>query len=355
MRNAARVSNGRPASTAKIWQPAICLLAGVTLAAAPAAAADYYAGKTIDFLVGADAGGGYDIYARTLARHWGKYIPGHPNFIVRNLPGAGSGRAAVYINTVAPSDGTAIGAIMPGAIVGPLLDDKPQPGFDPTKVQYLGTADSGVRVCVTMKSSKIKTFDDALTHKTIVGATGGNGSSGDYAYLHMHTSGAQFDVVPGYQGTVQIGLAMERGELDGVCGWDWSSVKSQKADWLRNNKVNILVQAGLNDDPELTKMGVPPIWNYVKDEAARNIVALVVSQQVFMRSYIAPPGTPPDLVRLLRSSFDQTVGDADFITDAARMRIAVDPLPGDAVQDVVAKIYATPKDVVAGAKKAIKP
>jgi tripartite-type tricarboxylate transporter receptor subunit TctC len=195
----------------------LCL---ATLAAAsipPATAADYYAGKTIDFLVGADAGGGYDIYARAVARHWSKYIPGHPSIVVRNLPGAGSGRAALYISSVAPKDGTAIGAIMPGAIVGPLLDDKPQAGFDPTKVQYLGTADSGVRVCVTMKSSKIKSFDDALAQHTVVGATGGNGSSGDYAYLHKHTSGARFEVVSGYQGTVEIGLAMERGELDGVC------------------------------------------------------------------------------------------------------------------------------------------
>ncbi len=120
----------------------VAIALGLTaLTATPTSAADYYAGKTIDFLVGADAGGGYDIYARTVARHWGKYIPGHPNFIVRNMPGAGSGRAAVYISTVAPKDGTAIGAVMPGAIVGPLLDDKPQAGFDPTKVQYLGTAD----------------------------------------------------------------------------------------------------------------------------------------------------------------------------------------------------------------------
>jgi tripartite-type tricarboxylate transporter receptor subunit TctC len=334
---------------------AAALVAAVLTMALPAHAADYYAGKNIDFLVGADAGGGYDIYARVVARHWGKYIPGHPNFIVRNMPGAGSGRAAVYVSTVAPKDGTAIAAIMPGAIVGPLLDDKPQTGFDPTKVQYLGTADSGVRVCVTMKTSKIKTFGDALEQKTVVGATGGNGSSGDYAYLHKHTSGAKFDVVPGYQGTVEIGLAMERGELDGVCGWDWSSVKSQKPDWFTNNKVNVLVQDGLNPDPELTKMGVPSIWNFIKNDDARKIVQLVVSQQVFMRSYIAPPGTPPDQIAMLRTAFDKTVKDKDFLDDAARMHIEIDPLSGTQVQDLVAKIYATPNDIVAQAKRAIKP
>jgi hypothetical protein len=236
-----------------------------------------------------------------------------------------------------------------------LLDDKPQVGFDPTKVQYLGTADSGVRVCVTMKTSKIKSFDDALTQQTVVGATGGNRSSGDYAYLHMHTSGAKFAVVSGYQGTVEIGLAMERGELDGVCGWDWSSVKSQKRDWFANDKVNVLVQVGLNSDPELTRMGVPPIWNYLKDEAARKIVELVVSQQVFMRSYIAPPGTPADEIEILRSAFDQTVKDKDFLDDAERMNIEIDPLSGAEVQDLVAKIYATPKEIVDQAKRSIKP
>jgi tripartite-type tricarboxylate transporter receptor subunit TctC len=331
------------------------IAAFIVIAAIPAHAADFYAGKNIDFLVGADAGGGYDIYARAVARHWGKYIPGHPTIVVRNMPGAGSGRAASYVSTVAPKDGTAIGAIMPGAIVGPLLDDKPQAGFDPTKVIYLGTADSGVRVCLTMKQAKTKTFAEALAEKTIVGASGGNSATNDYAYLHKHTSGAKFDVVGGYQGTVGIGLAMERGELDGVCGWDWSSVKSQKPDWIKNDKVNILVQVGLDPDPELTKMGVPQIWDFVKTEEARKIVELVVSQQVFMRSYIAPPGTPADRIDILRKAFDQAVKDPEFLADAERMRIAIAPLSGEKVQDLVTKLYATPKDVVAEAKSAIKP
>jgi tripartite-type tricarboxylate transporter receptor subunit TctC len=329
--------------------------ASVVIGSIPAKAADFYAGRTIDFLVGADAGGGYDIYARAVARHWSKYIPGHPTIVVRNMPGAGSGRAAAYVSTVAPKDGTAIGAIMPGAIIGPLLDDKPQGGFDPTKVQYLGTADSGVRVCITMKQAKTRTFAEALTEKTIVGASGGNSATNDYAYLHKHTSGAKLDVVGGYQGTVGIALAMERGELDGVCGWDWSSVKSQKPDWIKNGEVNVLVQVGLDPDPELTKMGVPSIWDFVKDEEARKIVELVVSQQVFMRSYIAPPGTPDDRIEILRQAFDQTVKDPEFLADARRMRIAIEPLSGTKVQELVAKLYATPKSVVEEAKRAIKP
>ena len=242
-------------------------VAGAVLAAAPAHAADYYGGKTIEFVVGGDAGGGYDIYARAVARHLGRHIPGNPTIIVKNMPGAGSTRAGVYIGTVAPKDGNTLGAMMPGAIMGPLLDDRPNTQFDPTKVIYIGTADSGVRVCVTFQNSKIKTFEDARKTKTILGATAAGGATRDYAYLHNKTAGAKFDVVSGYQGTVDIGLAMERGEVDGLCGWDWSSVKSQKADWIRDKKLNVLVQVALDPEPELTRLGIPQIS--VRDYARR--------------------------------------------------------------------------------------
>src|SRR5947208_483878 len=212
----------------------------VVAAVVPAKAQDFYAGKTIEILVGSAAGGGFDIYARALARHWGRFIPGNPTIVVRNMPGAGGARSAVYVSSVAPKDGTVLAAPMPGAIVGPLLEDNPQGGFDPAKLQYLGTADSGVRVCVTIDKSKVKTFADALTTKAIMGATQPGGSSTDYAYLHRHTSGAKFDVVLGYQGMSDTSLAMERGELDGTCGWDWSSLKSMKPDWIRNKRINIL-------------------------------------------------------------------------------------------------------------------
>src|SRR5687768_8122474 len=148
------------------------LLAGsVAFAAMPAEAADYYAGKTIEFIVGGDSGGGYDIYARAVARHLARHIPGNPNIVVKNMPGAGSARAGIYMSTVAPKDGGSVGALMPGAIVGPLLEDKPMTQFDPTKVIYIGTADTGVRVCATYEKSKINTFAAAQKAKTIVGAS----------------------------------------------------------------------------------------------------------------------------------------------------------------------------------------
>ena len=332
----------------------VVAVAGAVLAT-PAAAADYYAGKTIELVVGGDAGGGYDIYARTLARHLGRHIPGNPTVVVKNMPGAGSSRAGVYISTVAPKDGTSIGAMMPGAIIGPLLDDKPNLQFDPTKVLYVGTADSGVRVCTTYETSKIKTFEDAQRQKTVLGASSAGGATRDYGYLHNHTAGTKFEIVTGYKGTVDIALAMERGEVDGMCGWDWSSVKSQKSDWVRDKKLNLLAQVSLEPLPELTEMGVPHIWSFVPNADDRRVAELVVSQQVFQRSYIAPPGTPAGPIEILRTAFDETMKDPAFLADAEKMKISISPLAGAKVQDLIAKLYATPRDFVERAKNVIKP
>jgi tripartite-type tricarboxylate transporter receptor subunit TctC len=163
----------------------------------PASAADFFANKSIDLLVGAPPAGGYDIYARALARHYGRSIPGNPSIIPKNMPGAASGRAAGFLSTIAPKDGTVIAAIMPGAVMGPLLDEKAEVLFDPTKVQFLGTANNGTRVCVSYKDSKIKTFDDALTKKAVFGGVSANDSTRDYGFMHKYTSGAIYEVVAG--------------------------------------------------------------------------------------------------------------------------------------------------------------
>jgi tripartite-type tricarboxylate transporter receptor subunit TctC len=339
----------------KTFRAGVIALAAAMLAAAPASAADYYAGKSIDLLIGAPPGGGYDIYARALARHYGRHIPGQPVIVSKNMPGAGSARAAGYISAVAPKDGTALAAIMPGAVMGPLLDERADALFDPTKVLYLGTANNGTRVCVSRKDSKIKTFDDALTQKAAFGGVSTNDSTRDYGFLHKKTAGAQYDVVTGYSGTAEIALAMERGEVDGACGWDWSSFKSQRPDWLRDNKVNVLLQVGLEPNAELTRMGVPSVFKYVKGEDNRKIVELVISQQVFQRSYIAPPGLPAEQLDTLRSAFDATMSDRQLLDDAERLRIDIAPLTGTKVQDLVQKLYATPKDIVVRARQAITP
>src|SRR5262245_33000221 len=323
--------------------------------ASPAVAAEYYAGKTVDLLVGAPPGGGYDIYARLVGRHLGRHIPGNPTIVVKNMPGAGSAKAAQFIQTMAPKDGTAIAGIMPGAVMGGLLDERADALFDPTKVLYVGTANNGTRVCVTLKGSKIRSFDDLLTQKAVFGGVSTNDSTREYGYLHKKTSGARYDVVSGYRGTVDIGLAIERGELDGVCGWDWSSFKSQKPDWLRDDKVNVLLQVSLEPHPELTGMGVATVLEHVSSEDDRKVVELVISQTVFQRPYVAPPGTSAEQLAVLRTAFDAAMRDPQLLEDAEKLRVDIAPLSGAKVQELVAKLYATPKAIVERARQAIRP
>jgi tripartite-type tricarboxylate transporter receptor subunit TctC len=320
-----------------------------------AAASDYFAGRSIDFLIGAPPGGGYDIYGRTVARNIGRHIPGQPTIVPKNMPGAGSARAAGFISTIAPKDGTAIAGIMPGAVIGPLLDPKAEALFDPTKVLYIGNANNGTRVCVSRKDSKIKTFANTLTHKAVFGGVSTNDSTRDYGFMHKKTSGAVYDMVTGYKGTPDLALALERGEIDGFCGWDWASLKSQKPDWVRDKTINILLQVSLEPNEELTRLGVPTVFDHVKTEENRKTVELIISQQTFHRSYIAPPGTPSAPLEILRSAFDATMKDPQFLADAAKVRLDIAPLPGARVQEAVAKLYAAPKDIVERARQAINP
>jgi tripartite-type tricarboxylate transporter receptor subunit TctC len=325
------------------------------LAAAPVSAADYYAGKSIEFLIGGDVGGGYDIYARVIARHLNRFIPGNPTIVPKNQPGAGSGRAASFLYSVAAKDGSIIGAVFPGAIMGPLLDDRAQALYDPTRFQYLGSADNATRVCISHQRSSIKTFDDALTHKAVMGASAAGGSTRDYINMLKKATGAMFDLVAGYKGTADIFLAMERGEVDGMCGLDWASLKSQRPDWVTNKTANILAQINVEPEPELTRLGVPQIWRHVRSEQDKRAVELIVGQQVFGRPYLAPPGAAAEPLRLLRAAFVATLTDKDFLADAERTRIDVVASSGEDVQRLVEKLYASPKPVVERAKELVKP
>jgi tripartite-type tricarboxylate transporter receptor subunit TctC len=325
------------------------------LAPAPARAAEFFAGKTVEIIVGTSSGGGFDTYARTLARHMPRHIPGNPSFVVKNMPGAGSAKATAFIHSLAPKDGTVIGAVFPGAIMEPLLGDRSQAQYDPTKLQYVGSADNGTRICLTGATSQTKTFEDALTRKTVVGASAAGGSSRDYAYMHKHLNGALLEVVSGYKGGAEILLALERGEIDGTCGFEWSSLKAQRPEWLRDNKVNVLVQVGLEPEAMLSKMGVPHIMKFTKPDDNRKALELIISQQVFSRPYILPPNTPAAQIKTIRDAFMRTVADGEFRADAERLRLDLDPIDGEKVQALVEGLYSAAAAVVEKAKAAIKP
>lgn len=327
----------------------------LTPGGAAAQASDYYAGKTIDIVVGNYPGGGFDIYARTVARHLGRNIPGNPTIVVKNMPGAGSAKAGAHISQIAPKDGLSIGAVTPGAVVGPLLDDKPQSMFDPAKVVYLGTANSGTRICASYATSKVRSFKQAMSDKMVLGAVAPGDAVHDFAYMVRATTGAPMGIVPGYKGTLDVTLAMERAEIDGACGWEWSSAKAQKPEWIRDGKLNLLLQIGPHANDELTKLGVPELWSYMKDAESKRVAELIVSQQAFQRPYFVAAGTPDATVAILRKAFDNTMRDEQFLADARKIRIDVSPLPGATVQDLVQQFYATPKDIVERGRRAIRP
>jgi hypothetical protein len=210
-------------------------------------------------------------------------------------------------------------------------------------------------VCVTLKGSKIKTFDDVLRDKAVFGGVSTNDSTQEYGYLHKRTAGARYDVVSGYRGTPELALALERGEIDGVCGYEWSGMRSNRPEWIRDRKLNVLVQISLEFDAEMAEMGVPPLWDYLKSEQDRKAVELIVSQQMFQRPFVVPPGVPAEQVATLRTAFDATMADRQFRDDAERTRIDIVPLSGVKVQELVERIYAAPKDVIERAKELLRP
>jgi tripartite-type tricarboxylate transporter receptor subunit TctC len=331
----------------------VTLLCAWSAAGSPAVADHFYAGKKINFIFGFAVGGGFGVYGRTIANHLGRFIPGNPQVVVKIMPGAGSNIAAAYLYTAAARDGTTIGAIMPNAILNKLLD----PGstknrFVPTEFNYLAGAEHGTRVCVTSHRSKVKTYDDALVHKAVLGATAAGGSTYDYAAWHKNTTGAKFEIVSGYKGTASLYLAMERGEIDGMCGVDWTALKSQQGQLLRDNQLNLIAQDGLEPEPELTARGVPQTWRYIKSDFDRKAVRLIVGfQQTFGKAYLAPPGVPPDRIAILRKAFAATLRDPAFLADAKKVRIEITPKSGELVQKSVAALYSAPKELVARIKQ----
>jgi tripartite-type tricarboxylate transporter receptor subunit TctC len=326
--------------------------------AAPAAAqtADFYAGKTLQIVAGTGAGGGHDIFARMLARHLPRFIQGSPTVIVQNMPGAGGKRATDYVFNAAAKDGTVIGGVFPGAIIGPLLEDGPKERYDPLKFHYIGSGDTDTRICATLKTSKIKTFKDlfALATPAVFGSSAPGGSTHDYAHMAANLAGAKIRVVTGYQGTPPITLAMERGEVDGLCGWGWSIFKSERTNWKETDQFNFLVQMSLTPEPELTSLGVPDFGTFLSGDKKR-AAELIISQQAFSRPYIAPPETPGDRVEILRKAFSAALADKELVAEFAKINIVNKPIAGSELQTLIKQLYATPQDIVTLARAAQKP
>jgi tripartite-type tricarboxylate transporter receptor subunit TctC len=337
----------------KGWQRA-CMAAIGVAASLPASADDFYKGRRIDIVVGGNAGGVYDVVARSLARHMPKYIDGAPNMVVQNMPGAGSLKAAEWAATVAPQDGTSIVALYPGALTQPIIENDRKFRFDPATLKYIGSADSGARMCVTYATSGTKTFEDAQKRETIIGASAGGGSTFDYAWMVKNLTGAKLKIVAGYKGTPDLELAMERGEIDGMCGYGLAALRAEKPDWFRDKKINFLVQFSTRPDRELTALGAPDIAKFVSGDN-RKAVDLIIAQQDFSRPYIAPPGTPAARVAILRKAFDAAIADPEMKSEFERLNSPLTPVSGADLEKMVTQLIATPPAVAALARKAQQP
>jgi tripartite-type tricarboxylate transporter receptor subunit TctC len=321
------------------------LLATAARAASPA---DFYKGRTVSIIIGYSPGGGYDLYARVLAQHLGKHIPGNPTVIPQNMPGAGSIKAAIYVFSVAPKDGTVIGTFARGMASTALIG---QANFDARKFTWLGSVTKDVTLCISWNASPIKTWNDALTKQFTAGGEGAAGDPDIFAKLYKNVFGAKIKLATGFPGTTDITLAMQRREVDGLCGISWSTVKSRYGNWVKEKKINILLQAAPNRAPDLP--GVPFARDLAKTQEQRQILDFAIASEVLARPFVAPPGIPPERKAILRKAFDDTMKDPAFLADAQKTMIDVDPVSGPEAEAVVAMLYGLPKDVVAKAARAI--
>jgi tripartite-type tricarboxylate transporter receptor subunit TctC len=332
-----------------MWASATALAATlVTQGARSAGVEDFYRGKTISLLIGYSVGGGYDAYGRLLARHFGKHLPGNPSVVPQNMTGAGSLKAANYLYSVAPKDGSVVGTFSRSQGIAPLLD---KAEFDSTKFTWLGSVTDEVSLCVTRHDAPVKTFSELLVTPATFGGEGAGSDPNIFALLYRNVFGAKIKIVTGYPGTNEIQLATERGEVDGLCGLSWSTLKGRYPHWLTGKKANILVQAGIKKQPELPD--VPSASELAKQPDQRQILKLMLIGQAMARPFAAPPGIPADRKAALIAAFERTTKDPDFLAEAEKLNFEVNPVSADKLDALLAEAYATPKDVIAKAAKAM--
>jgi tripartite-type tricarboxylate transporter receptor subunit TctC len=336
-------------------KPHLLAIAVLLLAAAPASAQDdaaaFYKGKVVRVVVGVGVGSGYDINARLLARHLPKYIPGNPSVIVQNQPGAGSLTMTNQLYAAGPFDGTVIGASFNGLPTTPLL----QPAgarFEATKISWIGSTNRETQAMYVWAASPIMTLGDLATKEMIVGAQAPGSTQYDYPKLAEKLFGWKFKVITGYEATPKIHLAMERGEVHGTWA-NWSTLKAIAEPWIKDKKIRILAQWALRKHPEMPD--VPLILDQVKTDEQRQALHLALARLEFGRPFFMPPNVPVERVDAMRRAFDATMKDKDFLAEAEKLKIEIDPLTGEQVAAQIADIYKTPAETVERVRAAMAP
>jgi tripartite-type tricarboxylate transporter receptor subunit TctC len=321
-------------------------------AAAQDSVAEFYRGKTVRITVGSAVGGGFDGYARLVGRHFGKHVPGNPTVVVQNIPGSGSNKAAAYVAMQAPRDGTAIGAIQPGAVLQPLHSEIPVP-HDPSKFTLVGSASSSIYLCIIRSDAPIKNFEEAFSKEVIIGTSGEGSTLREMPVLLVNVLGVKLRLVGGYAGSNEILLGIDRNEVQGMCGLGWSSISMQRGESFRNGTFKAIVQEDLNGHPDLNRSGVPLAISFAKTAEDRQVMELMYSQNLFGRPYVLPEGVPPERVAALRKAFMATMNDPALIAEAAKAGMELGAMSGEDVQAMVTKLYALPASTIARARKSM--
>jgi tripartite-type tricarboxylate transporter receptor subunit TctC len=307
--------------------------------------------KPVELYIGYSVGGGYDIYARLLARHMGRHLPGNPVIVPKNMEGAGSLRLANWLYKAAPRDGTAFGTIGRGIAFDPLLGTEGTQ-FKATEFGWIGSANDEVSVCASWGKSGIDKFEDFYARTIFVGGTGAGADTDLFPKAMNAILGTKLRLVTGYPGGNDITLAMQRGEVEARCGWSWSSIKSNHPQWVKDGTIKLLVQLALEKHADLPR--VPLIMDMVKTPEQRAVLKLVFARQVMGRPFLAPPGLPAERLALLRRAFMATMQDPALLAEARKIQLEITPVAGEVVQKLVAEIYATPPEIVKQAAQAIR-
>jgi tripartite-type tricarboxylate transporter receptor subunit TctC len=311
---------------------------------------DTLAGKNVSLIIGFGAGGGYDMWGRIVARHIGKYLPGKPNVVAQNMPGAGSYVAASHIYGGAPKDGTAFAIISRDAALGP-LSGAPGARFDATKLSWIGTPTKEHNVCIAYHSAAVKSAADLREKQLILGDTGPGTGTRSYPKVLNDLLGFKFKLVSGFQSSVDVFLAMERGEVDGICE-SLDSINIRRPDWIAGKKVTVLLQAGSAPHPDLKD--VPLVADLARTPEERAVLEFLYAGQGIGRPFVAPPDLPPERLKMLREAFDATMKDADFTAESKRGKLELEPDDGEHLAALIKKIYATPKPIVDKVTELIK-
>lgn len=314
----------------------------------------FYRGKNINLVIGSNVGGGYDFYGRLVGRHLGKYIPGRPNIVPSNMAGAGGNTAASYVYSVAPRDGTAIAASSSGSLLDALIGDKSIVRHDPLKFNYVGSANSEVSLCLARKDAAVQKFEDAFSKEILIGSSGG--TTRDLPMALNNVLGTKLKLISGYPGTREVMLAMDKGEVQGLCGIGYTSTISQKPEWFKpDSPVRVLAQEAIKGLPELDRAGVPLTLNFAKSGEDRKILEIIYAQLTFTRPFMMAPDVPAERIEAVRTAFFRALADPELIAEGAKMNLVIDAMSGAALDNMIRGLYAQPPELIAKVRKALAP